>query len=60
MFASRTNTLPEMFRARVVQSDTSECYRTKSEDGWSSTSWREFSDTVDSMAAALIALGINK
>ena len=58
MFASRSTTLPEMFRRRVAESGESECYRTKRDGVWSSVSWRAFHDEVEALAAALDELGI--
>jgi len=60
VFASCSKTLPEMFRQRVAHSEDGESYRTKRDDRWHATSWRAFSDMVDSMAAALLDLGIEK
>jgi long-chain acyl-CoA synthetase len=60
MYASTSQTISEMFRHRVAESQSSECYRTKSDEGWVSTNWTAFSEQVDEVAAALLQLGISK
>ena len=60
MFASQSQTISQMFRQRVAHSAALECYRTKSDGAWTSTSWSQFADQVDAVAAALLELGVGK
>ena len=60
MFASRSNTLSEMFRLRVQANQEAECYRTKRDGSWHSVSWRGFSDEIQALAAALDDSGITR
>ena len=60
MFASKVDTIPQMFRRRVQASGDHECYRTKNDGVWHSTSWREFADSSEAVAASLLDSGINR
>lgn len=57
MFASQSDTLVQMFRERITASGNSECYRTKSDGAWVSTTWRGFADSVQHVGAGLLELG---
>ena len=50
--------VPEMFRHRLAVDPDAEAYRFPAGDGWASVTWRQTGDTVQAMAAGLLALGI--
>ena len=60
MFATTSQTVPELFAERLKRSAASECYRVKRDGQWVSTTWGAFHDRVDTVAAGLLELGIER
>ena len=47
-----------MFYDRVAATPDAEAFRFPTDDGWASVTWRQTAETVQTMAAGLLALGI--
>ena len=50
--------VPAMFRHRLAVDPDAEAYRFPAGDGWASVTWRQAGETVRTIAAGLLALGI--
>jgi long-chain acyl-CoA synthetase len=53
-----SETLPELFVARVLASPEREAFRMREGDGWKSLTWKEASERVRAIAGGLRALGV--
>jgi long-chain acyl-CoA synthetase len=60
VFATTSQTVPELFAERLKRSAASECYRVKRDGQWVSTTWGAFHSRVDTVAAGLLELGIER
>jgi long-chain acyl-CoA synthetase len=51
------SSIPSLLRDRIAATPDAEAYRTPSDDGWTSLSWREVGERVRGLALGLAALG---
>lgn len=58
LFPNQATSVARMFRDRVAETPDAEAYRYPAAEGWASVTWAETGETVTTLAAGLLALGI--